>query len=689
MHPYVYCDLQQSAKAIPKLLLIVAALGLLLRFFGGPLGLILTYLILVPNLVVSLGAGSLSEELHKGPIRFLYGLPVRRFDLWLIKACFGILFSCLVVILISAILLAFRLDTALEWLQIAKSFEIDLKTVLLFSVALLTYNFASGLFAATATSNNRTLGFVNVIFVYLPFVAFWFAYDLVEIALDADDLTFLFFASSIPLFVGSIWLFVRRNPFHEKPWQRRLQALCFFIVTLGVMAVTTLTGSDTQPPRVGQVTSFTVSPQQDRIVVASQERMIHTRGLLFDAEGTLLQDFGRNFALPFTSLANQGDPLIWRPERPQILTRNFSTDLFEEDLPLVNPFTLIDLETGIRRDLPYRKPSDENEFIEYLGWTPSGESLVGTRGIESQYFIFLQDAETGRMTDLEGAFEWGPSLYENFVIGTVPTPPNETAPEEETVDPVGDEEQPTTSGELALRILDLSTVTSTLRPLSPNVSSWTVSSDARWLIKGERRINQERVEDVILIEDLQSGDVRTLRGAPLPSASLIEAAQGTIGSLSVDSLNNPDWSQVSTVTADGLSGTMALLSHQTGELVPLPVTEESTGQILPNIFQHGERSRVVYLGHTFTEERQTVQLQVFELETVAETTEIKSLLNLEYSGIASKAAWLGPNRLLLIQTLLPDDPNAFMDANPALWIIDLESGDMQPFTMNEPPAAPN
>ncbi|MCG8456705.1 MAG: ABC transporter permease, partial [Holophagales bacterium] len=606
---------------------------------------------------------------------FLYGLPVRRIDLWVVKMVFGLLLSALIVAAVATVMLAFRVDQLATWLQVADSLEVDLRTIAGLLAALSFYNFAAGLFSATASGSARTMGLVNIAFVYLPFLGLWLAESRLDAVPELDRLALLFLATSAPFLVGSLWLFVRRNPFHERPWQRRLGAGVFVAIAAGVFGLSAVLAvrdaGAGRPASLERVAAFEISPDGERVLVANQERLIHTRGLVYDAAGNLLHDFGRAFSMPVNPR------LAWRPGAGstgtgQLLYRDFDAEqLFDPDgvAAVETPFVLVDLGTGERRDIAHRMTGPDT-YVGYLGWTPDGAALVGAVSrVDGATEIFVQDLATGTGENLDARFAWEPEMRGGFLVGApaegstegVPgAGGDESAASESTglSDPGASTESETSTdsagsatpnagigddaSDTEVLLVDLESRAASLRRLPAETEEWQLTFDGRALVWLERRVEEERAGYALRVEDLASGERRTLlEGDPLPSASLADAARGLLDAASLGTVDHPDWTRLTVYRDSGESATY-LVSIPDGRVVALtgPSADGAADGELHFAPGPGVRFAVTWSDPSDAEHRSGVR--IFEIEDDA----ARIVLEASEPGMILSLAWLGSDRLL-------------------------------------------
>lgn len=219
MRGIILAEFHQTLRSYPKAIATVAAAVILLRLFTGSFGSLLILLILLPNIAVGIGVGTLSEEYTKGQLRYLYGMSVRPIQLWIVKLVSGVMgvfeFAALIGLLIWLVPPLVGNDTMdpLEALGIGLWGAVAV--ILAFSV----FAYSAGLAAMSVCQSQRIASIVSTVLIYLPAVALLVVSAATQSMPSTVGIVIVAAVGALILLVGATVQFFLRNPFIDRPWQ--------------------------------------------------------------------------------------------------------------------------------------------------------------------------------------------------------------------------------------------------------------------------------------------------------------------------------------------------------------------------------------------------------------------------------------------------------------------------------------
>ncbi len=379
IHPMVLIEYHQSKRHLLIALAVLALIAVALRLWMGVFGVVVGIFIVIPNVGVGLGVGTFHEEISKGQLRYLYGMPMRWSTVWWIKQASAVLCLLLVAAMVSSIILVGNND----WLApFAQAFPDQTQASVNweFITGSLIYSFLSyglGIFTISVCRSAKLANLIAAGLIYLPLAVLAFICLRFGLVPDIYAVAAMFASGLTVLLVGSFVLFCRRNPLVDTPWRQRGIA-AIFIVLAGLFFVGAGFAADFMGAQFRQLhrqaNSFYPSPDGQSLALDISDGVL-SYGLVIDLNGKVLTDLGRGIA-PVRDVG-----LAWRPGTDQVLCEPRS--LWDQLRPLgaFSPAyerrVLIDSVTGehspVRVDL-------ENEFgrVLYLShWSADGRSLIG------------------------------------------------------------------------------------------------------------------------------------------------------------------------------------------------------------------------------------------------------------------------------------------------------------------------
>lgn len=393
VHPMVLIEWHQSVRQIwlPVSLLILASLGL--RFWMGTFGIFLGIFILIPIVGVSLGIGSFQEEVAKGQLRYLYGMPIRWSTVWWVKQVSAIVTLLLLTIMICAILLIGN-DLSLGPLEgVAPKAVIMLMFTALVGVMLLytLIIYIMSFFTIMACKSAKVAQAIASIMIHLPGLSLFLVCLKFGVIPHVLAVAAMLFSGTLVLAVGSYVLFAMRNPLVERPWRLRGAAVCFILLAglsfVGAGLIANALGARFQPlPR--QLSNYSVGQEQRKIALTLSDGLKHYT-MITDRDGKVLNDLGEGL-----SLVNRLG-INWRPGNNQILCEDWS--FFQDfrgmtsDDPWVMDWFLVDTATGDRTDLNIDLRDDNDFPLIPNQWSSDGKRMIGSH---STYGPIASDSES-------------------------------------------------------------------------------------------------------------------------------------------------------------------------------------------------------------------------------------------------------------------------------------------------------
>lgn len=521
IRPIIIAEYHQTRHHFPKALLVVGLLTLLLRLVGGSWGAFIVLIGILPNLGLSMGHGTFAEEFMKGQFKFLFSLPVSRFQIWFVKCISGLIGLAIFSGFVCTIMFAFPSEELRKLFDFLPALEVSPTNLAVLIAGVCLYGFGVGFFSITACTSTRVAGLISSLLLYFPLVAFWVMYQIFASEVPIAAASLVFISAAISFILGALILFGLRNPFVDSAWIRRVTGLSVVLITGAVM---TVAGSialswpvSYGPPTFDNVMRAHASPDGKHIMVIALRRLIQTNGYIVTADGTIVRDL----EIGSTDLGER--KLAWRPTSHGFdacfqRSEGLAAELAVTSAPRKEPnLQVLSLESGELSEIPSAQKWESESSVQYIGWAPDGEQLLAVRRTwdrnKSLTQIISQGIESGDITSIGEELEnTEPTV---LVSGHVVVQAWDDAGEMKTI-----------------TLLNPRTNTSQLISTSSELRLVSISPDAQsaYFVKtiyGEKTVGHEIVQ-----QSLVDGESSVIVASDeLPSASLIESAKGRIGTV--------------------------------------------------------------------------------------------------------------------------------------------------------------
>jgi hypothetical protein len=547
MHPVLTAEIQQTRQHFWKALLLMGGLCLLLRLTMGSFGVLIGFIIVVPNFATATGLGTFAEEFTKGQFRFLYALPVSARSIWIIKLISGIVGTLEFAAVAAAVYFIApgpEVDAALEKLQL---FGLSVGKIFALGGALSLYGFSSGMLAITMCSSTRTAAIANVLVMYLPLGAAFGSYGAVDAVPSLPMLLVMFLVPSGILLAGSYVLFAARNPFDERRWRLRGIGGGFMLLTgfsvLVLAVVATLLAEVGLQPHFDRVMGMSLSPDRKRIFVVTGSRPDRTHGCVISSNGTVLHDFGRDV------LGWDSDPLTWVPpdhrrvayqRLPAPRSALAALDEFEEldeyaGFPNQSALVVHDLDQDTRWEVPAPAGVEPTGWRQYRAWSSDGSHLLGTGYVGMVGFAFRLNVSTGAYEETQ--------LYSEDSAFMSPLSDSLVR-----IDPMSEDR----SAARVIELYDLERGSRRRIDLPEGTKQITFDHTGNCAVVARRIVDSDSVgfEVLQVSVDGDSPSRVLLERSRLPTSSLEAAVDGSIGFVGLESVAGANWVSCIAVTAE-------------------------------------------------------------------------------------------------------------------------------------------
>jgi len=382
MRPIVIAEYYQTRRQFALVLAVHTTLTLLLCSFGGCAGVFAVMAGLTPFVGVSLGAGTFAEEFSKGQLRFLYTLPVRRTEVWLVKCASGLLCMLLLIGVSCVVLFTGSRAEMPQILSVLSAGDLSADTILAVLLAGALYGFFVGCFCITLCSSGVTAALLQMILAYLPTAVLALLSIIPGLGLSIQGVVAVLLAAAGSYLVGACVLFRLRNPFLDTHWTRRLVgagcAGAAWLVMLLVGAAAMSLPMPARAPDFTRVLDVQASPDGGRAFVVMDDGFLRSHGYVIASDGTIVCDFG-----PDVGAAANGR-ITWRPT-PGGYSVAYTG--FGPPLPLPrwldyrphHSLFVTELDTGQTVTLPNLEADDSRAYYSYSCWSADGVALFGFR----------------------------------------------------------------------------------------------------------------------------------------------------------------------------------------------------------------------------------------------------------------------------------------------------------------------
>lgn len=525
MNPIIVSEFYQSIRSLKVVLLILLIIAAL-KYFMGDIGVILVVLLGLPNLLNALGLSTLFEEFSKNQFRFIYTMPVSKLKIWLVKFCSALTGAVLFVGVMSVIVL--YLPCAGYAPKFAPLRMLPLWSYVPPALSICFYSFVVGLFSVCFCLVPKNASVIGGIFTNLPLLALWLIYLYFGAIARITDITFVYLAASASLLLGSLIIFLIRNPFLVQKWRWRAVGLFFGIVTAAIFCLADITlskrCSQAELNDINGVMDYSISPDHDRVFVRASKTPVNSCAYLLDKDGKLIADLGR-VDTPFNT-----EPLLWQTGgQPGVLCQRRLIDipmLFQRtshrDLPLV----LFDSRTARQEFFKNLNSWQHCSRYRYKRWSADGGYLLGIKYVDNeedeppQESIFKQHVATGKVTDMPIPQDTYADFHAcdlvSYKIGR--------------------------GGDKTLVILGLNHQVKLTHKISPDTIRRTLLPCSKRLLIARQILGQEDLDHELGVRDLQTGSETILLAAPdLPTLSFHDYVRGARVHLTLEVSPSERW----------------------------------------------------------------------------------------------------------------------------------------------------
>lgn len=661
MHPIILSDFYQCRRSLFQGLVFVALLVFALKYFLGFLGVILALVFLVPAVSGAVGVGTMSEEYVKGHFRFLYTLPVRRTDIWFIKAGFGL----------TALLLAIAIICIFGFLGPSQSGVPKFEKMINLSIGSLAaiifcqclYSYATGFFSTSMCITEMSASLISGIFTHLPLFAFGSMYIFFGIIPRFRYVWLVLLMASLPLFIGSLSLFSIRNPYMEQKWRWRGVGLCFGLVTIVVFCLTNMLsvnrGGKPERDYIHGVLEYYPSPDGEKVFVVAEQNQMNKFGYVLAKDGRLVTDLGSKTAVYPSS------NLIWRPANGQNYLL-YKVDSFWSKFGLrrnsCQRMVLFNLKTNEKKTINNLNSWGNKWGFYYRKWSEDGKYLLGYRKVTSgdnsvKLFIFKQDVAAGEVEIINAFEDSGSNIYFQKFLDD-----NRILIKENRGDAEGE----------VYSVLDLNSSKKDFHKLPPETVHWRVSSDGERVVFLEKLFAEGMVRYRISAKDVESGAEKILMDSnDLPRCSFEEAARGKETRVSMNS-SSGRWFMYKCEEKDG-NTTEWLINAVGGMRYKLMEYERYKSNIYKVFFSRdATRLCIVYRTDECAGDTQKKLLEVYDISESG----LQKIRSVEVDENSYNYKFFGNDRVLYITQ---KDKHSWWRNSNELWVLNISGGNRQRF----------
>ena len=365
--------------------------------------------ILIPVISGSISLDGFSDDFLKGHIRFLYAMPISRFGIWVVKCLFGIVTMCLCSLSMYVALFTFPDEDVLTALNILQLLfpDVNLPPLGVVWITLALYGYAVGFFSVMMCASLGSAAFLQInLLCTVPASIFYLVYRLTGAIPSPCGVVLTLTIAALSLMLGSLMLFVARNPFLERRLLRWGVGAGFIGVTTAVLcgaSAVEVAWPQTAPKgRLDRVITAHASPDGRRLAVVTRGTYMETHGYILTADGTVEIDLGPGVGLledaALTWRSATDDPAVLYVESASPLREALHKALGGPSSQLV----VRSLHTGHTTRVPCL--GDGGLDFQYRNWLDKGRSLVGLRredasGRGYSMYALTQDVATGKVTE--------------------------------------------------------------------------------------------------------------------------------------------------------------------------------------------------------------------------------------------------------------------------------------------------
>jgi hypothetical protein len=525
MNPIIVSEFYQSIRSLKVVLLILLIIAAL-KYFMGDLGMILVVGLGLPNFLNALGLGTLSEEFTKNLFRFIYTMPVSRTKIWLVKFCSALVGAVLFVAVMSLIVL--YLPCAGYAPKFAPLRILHLWSYVPLALSICFYAFVVGLFSVSFCLVPKNATVIGGILTNLPLLALWLIYLYFGAIARITDITFVYLAASASLLIGSLIIFLIRNPFLVRKWRWRAVGLLFGIVTAAIFCLADIAlskrCSQAEVNYISGVESFSISPDNARVFVQASKTPVNSCSYLLGSNGRLIADLGR-VSIPFGA-----EPLLWQTGgKDGVLCQRSRIDiprLFQRTSNRDIPLVLFDSKTDRQELFKNLNSWQHSCTYRYKRWSVDGRYLLGVKHVHREKdpppprTIFRQHVATGKVTDIPIPEETHPDLHAADLV---------------TYN-IGHDDDKT------LVVVSLVNNAKLTHKISPDMISRKLLPCGRKLVIARQVLGKESLEYRLVVRNLQASFETTLLTPPdLPTLSFHDYIRGPRVDLSFEVSPSGKW----------------------------------------------------------------------------------------------------------------------------------------------------
>ncbi|MEM8494147.1 MAG: ABC transporter permease [Planctomycetota bacterium] len=377
LHPMVPAEFWQSVRSLPKAIGVQLVMAAGARLIFGDTGLVITWLIVMPNLAMSVGMGMFSEEYEKGQLRYLYGWPIRRGAIYGIKLVSGLLFIA------TMIGTQWLFDALWPGPPVADVLaqvpwpQLTVPSMVLLSVGFAMYTMGGGLLGMSACRSIKHAALIALPVVYGLMGVMLIGWIALRGLPTTSGLIIVVYSGAVALLAGNYLLFRGRNPFLDQVWRWRFSA-----AAVGVAAVfcTTIAGLAVLRPFANPgraltegTLNFSISPDGQRVLVLGTDGLT-SHLAVFDDRGKLQQYLGSNQSMVYGDAA-------WVPDGGVLSEQQHLTvdSLRGQEMPKIELHLHEDGKPSRPIWPPPANPDavDPESRVSWHRWSPDGRELWG------------------------------------------------------------------------------------------------------------------------------------------------------------------------------------------------------------------------------------------------------------------------------------------------------------------------